>query len=257
MSASNVFRECFSKKHLIDLYNSSIRYRAAAGIDRINTKLFDTRLTENIQIIRRKALNGTYHFSQYREKLLLRGQQKPPRPISIPTLRDKLTQKALFEVLHSVYGSSMPFLHQVITDVITTVRGGQYDGVLRLDVKNFYPSIRHELLLKEIRGKIRKKEILHLIKGAISQQTVSEPESNSKTFAVAGVPQGLSISNILADVYMSGLDYKHKRKGPYRYFRYVDDMPIPMNSATHSERNRPVVPIESGHLRVGAKRRWG
>jgi hypothetical protein len=41
------------------------------------------------------------------------------------------------------------------------------------------------------------------------------------------------------------------------HFESFWEVPIPMNSATQSERNRPVVPIESGHLRVGAKRRWG
>lgn len=239
MSASSNFRKCFSKKHLTDVYNSSIRYRAAVGIDRINAKLFEKKLAEHIRVIRRKVLNGTYRFSQYREKLISRGQNKYPRPISIPTLRDKLTQKALFEVLYSVYRSSMPLLHQIIGDVITTVRGDQYDGVLRLDVKDFYPSIDHELLLKQIQTKIRKKEILHLVKDAISQQTVSQPDSHSKTFTTIGVPQGLSISNILANIYMSGIDSKHKSKSSYRYFRYVDDTLIvcrfPDRDSIHAE----------------------
>jgi retron-type reverse transcriptase len=226
MSASSDFRKLFSKKHLIDIFNSSIRYRSAVGIDRINTKLFETNLNEHLHIIRRKAFNGTYRFSQYREKLILRGQKKHPRPISIPTIRDKLTQKALFEVLYSAYGSSMPFLHQIIADVIATLRGGQYDGVLRFDVKDFYPSINHELLLKQIQKKIRKKELLHLIKEAISQKTVSEPQSHPKTFTTVGVPQGLSISNLLANIYMGELDSKHRGSGSYRYFRYVDDILI-------------------------------
>jgi hypothetical protein len=120
----------------------------------------------------------------------------------------------------------MPFLHQIIADVIAAFRGGRYDAFLRFDVKDFYPSINHDLLMKKIQKNIRKKEILHLIKDAISQQTVSEPESHSKTFTTVGVPQGLSISNLLADIYMSALDSKHKTKGLYRYFRYVDDILI-------------------------------
>ncbi|MGD0405545.1 MAG: reverse transcriptase domain-containing protein [Candidatus Bathyarchaeia archaeon] len=249
MSASSDFRKCFSKKHLIDIYNPSLRYRAAVGIDRINTRLFETNLNEHIRIIRRKAFNGTYRFSQYREKLLLRGQKKLPRPISIPTIRDKLTQKALFEVLYSVYGSSMPFLHQIIADVIATLSGGQYDAVLRFDAKDFYPSINHDLLMKKIQKKMRKKEILHLIKDAISQRTVPEPESHPKTFTTVGVPQGLSISNLLADIYMSALDSKHNRKGFYRYFRYVDDILIICKSAD-CDRIQKEIEEDCGNLQL-------
>lgn len=226
MSASSKFRKYFSKQNLTQIYYSSVSYRSAVGIDRINTKSFELNLSENINVIYRKVRNGTYRFSRYREKLLLRGQQKYPRVISIPTLRDKVTQKALFEVLQDLYGQSSPFLHKVIANVISSLRTAQYDNFLRLDVKNFYPSIRHDLLLAEIHNKIRKKDILNLIKDAISKPTVPMSEPRMKVSANIGVPQGLSISNILADIYMSPVDSKHSANSSYDYFRYVDDILI-------------------------------
>jgi hypothetical protein len=40
-------------------------------------------------------------------------------------------------------------------------------------------------------------------------------------------------------------------------FSMVFNMPIPLNPAGCSDPKRPLVPIETGHLSIGAKRRWG
>jgi RNA-directed DNA polymerase len=43
------------------------------------------------------------------------------------------------------------------------------------------------------------------------------------------VPQGLAISNILASIYLTDFDNKHKDSSDYRYFRYVDDILVICN----------------------------
>jgi retron-type reverse transcriptase len=226
MSASKIFRSVFQLSKLKETYFSSVKYNSAIGIDRINSKVFEKNLGKNITVIRNKALNGTYKFSQYREKLLSRGAQKFPRVISIPTLRDKLTLKALFRILSSVYGEESPFLHKVVTEVNNTISQGRYDGVLRLDVKDFYPSIRHDFLIAQLSKKIRKKEVLHLITDSISQQTVIKSSAGIKNNNTKGIPQGLPISNVMANVYMQPIDQKFKKRTSLRYFRYVDDILI-------------------------------
>src|ERR1700690_3123816 len=224
MSASRDFIRLFSKKHLSEIYLNEIRFKSAQGLDHIGNQAFEDRLTENLEIIYRKVHDRTYRFSQYREKLLSPGADKYPRVISIPTIRDKLTQKAIAEVFRSTFGAKIPLLHSVLDEVISTYRAGLYTGVLRLDVKDFYPSIMHMFLFKEIRKKIKKGEILHLINNAISQQTVYRPDRNNKKLTNKGVPQGLSISNILANIYMSPLDNKYANISTIKYFRYVDDI---------------------------------
>lgn len=226
MSASTEFRRFFSKKSLENIYFGSVRYRSAVGIDRINKNAFENNLANNIDVIYRKVQSGTYRFSQYREKLISRGQKKLPRVISIPTLRDKLTQKGLFEVLNSVFGNSLQFVHQIIGALSTIICSGKYEAFLRLDVKDFYPSIQHDHLIKMLRKRVRKKEILSLIESALKQATVSKPEGRNRTSNHIGVPQGLSISNILANTYMLSLDLKHESGSTYKYCRYVDDILI-------------------------------
>lgn len=230
MSASIEFRKAFIKRYLKEIYNSYVRYKSAVGVDRVNTKTFEGKLSDNIDVIYKKVPKGTYRFSQYREKLLSRGSEKTPRVISIPTIRDKLTLKALYEVIYSVYGTRIPSLLKLISEVISTIKDNNYSSFIRLDVKDFYPSIRHDLLLNEVKRRIRKKEILYLIENAISQKTVSQPEGQHKTFIERGVPQGLSISNILANIYLTPIDNNYSYNLLYKYFRYADDILILCNA---------------------------
>ena len=44
------------------------------------------------------------------------------------------------------------------------------------------------------------------------------------------MPQGLSISNILANIYLNDFDKENNSKDDYKYFRYVDDIFILCNS---------------------------
>ena len=146
-----------------ELYFSLVRFRAAVGVDKINRRAFENNIDENIGIIYRKVRNGTYKFTPYREKLISRGSKKLPRVVSIPTIRDKLTLKALYEVLHATYQNQTPFVHRIINEVSMVLGAKEYDGVSRLDVKDFYPSVDHLLLLEQIKKRIRKHELLMLI----------------------------------------------------------------------------------------------
>jgi RNA-directed DNA polymerase len=226
MSASNKFKNEFKANNLENIFSSSVKYNRSVGIDRVNIRVFERDLQNNISIIKKKSLNGTYRFSQYREKLLSRGADKCPRVISIPTIRDKITLKALFEIINSVYSEKTPFLHKIVNEVTASVSNGKYDGVLRLDVKDFYPSVRHDFLFKQLSKKIKNKRILHLIKNAVSQQTVNKTSAGKKEYIDTGIPQGLSISNVLANVYMIPIDQKYSKKTTIKFFRYVDDILI-------------------------------
>lgn len=225
MSASEFYRKFFTKKYLRELYFSSVRFRATVGIDKINRRAFEKNIDENIDIIYRKVRKGTYKFTPYREKLISRGSKKLPRIVSIPTIRDKLTLKALYEVLQATYQKEeTPFVHRIINELSVALAEDEYDGVLKLDVKNFYPSVNHSLLFKQINKRIRKDELLILIYNALKQPTVAKIKRSEIRPNDVGIPQGLAISNILANIYFSAIDEKYSNITSVNYFRYVDDI---------------------------------
>jgi retron-type reverse transcriptase len=90
-----IFLKYFSKKNIQKVYNESIRNKPSVGIDGKNIDCFDRNLKQEIEIIYRKILQGSYNFSFYKEKLILKGKNKYPRVISIPTIRDKIVEETI------------------------------------------------------------------------------------------------------------------------------------------------------------------
>ena len=78
-----------------------------------------------------------------------------------------------------------------------------------------------------IRDRTRKKQFINLLNNAIQQDTVTKSNKNIKRYTnKIGVPQGLSISNILASIYFIDFDKEHCKKKNYDFYRYVDDILI-------------------------------
>ena len=91
------------------------------------------------------------------------------------------------------------------------------------------PQLNMRFCCQKLDLRFAKKEILNLIYDSISQSTVSIP-TMSRYREKQGVPQGLSISNILANIYLKSLDKKYLANSEIRYFRFVDDILIFCNN---------------------------
>ena len=202
-------------------------------MDRVVPASFEEKLDDNVELVSRKVLSGKYKFTHYREILISKGRDKSPRVISIPTIRDKLALAAFHAVLQGVYSAIIeePLLHTIVSDIAAEISSGKYSSFVKIDITRFYASIDHEILLKKVRRKIRKKEACDFLRNAISTATVPPNVKIPKeTTNEKGVPEGLSISNILADIYLSELKDKLRSRYSMAYFRYVDDILILCNA---------------------------
>jgi RNA-directed DNA polymerase len=225
MSASKIFKKYFSLNQLNNTFETYIKHNTAVGIDRMTYKRFSEQKDLQFKIIKQKVLNGTYRFTPYKEKLIVKDRNSYPRLISIPTIRDKVVLKSLHLVLAEIFNTiKQPLPQKCIQEIKENIC--KYDSFVKLDISNFYGTIKHGILLDKLQNKIRKNEILSLIKKAITTPTVRVGESNSKELITEGLPQGLPISNILAHIYLNDLDNKFANKTNIKYIRYVDDMII-------------------------------
>ncbi len=230
MSAGKLFKDYFHEEYLHKVYSDSVVLSPATGIDNLTHKIFWPRLNEEIRVASRKALAGNYRFTRYKLKLIGKGRDKKPREISVPTVRDRLILKALCNFLLKAYESTVKFElpQNMVKQVKHHMDTGEYNSFIKLDVENFYPSIPHSKLIRRVRGKIRAQNVISLIESAITTPTVAtDYEKYSHNFV--GIPQGLSISNILAAVYLHKIDEKYSARSNIRYFRYVDDVFILCN----------------------------
>lgn len=232
MSVRKEFEKHYSESNLDDLYLQHIILSSASGLDNHGHKEFWKVKDDQISIISRKVLSGSYKFTKYKLKLISKGRGKTPREISIPTIRDRIALRALCDFLIKRYEGVVRFdlPQNIVNRVNRSLSSGRYDGFVKLDVSNFYPSIKHNELLSRMRRKIRNEEIIEFIHGAINTPTVVKSSKSDKNKSV-GVPQGLSISNVLSAIYLINIDNEYKKRKDMEFYRYVDDILIFCNSS--------------------------
>lgn len=231
MQAATAWKLLFTKNHLKVRYYEKVSKRPSVGLDKVTNEKFEEKLGEELDIILRKAKDGSYSFTRYRMLLFLKGPAKAPRQVCVPTVRDKLTLSTLNELLGLVYGSQcrtqMPQV--IINDISNNLPN--FDSFIKLDVSSFYASIKHDVLLRKLRDKIKKAEIIDLIQKAIETESLGYPikEKVKRHKRELGIPEGLPISNSLANIYLTNLDEKYSELPGIKYYRYVDDILILLN----------------------------
>ncbi|MGL5218335.1 MAG: reverse transcriptase domain-containing protein [Plesiomonas shigelloides] len=222
------FEQTFSPENLRRIYDEKIIYSGGTGIDNITHNLFKGDIDAQLEILSRKILSGEYKFTKYKLNLLSKGRGKPPREISIPTIRDRIALRAICDFLQERFYNSLniELPQSVIKQIKSDISNYNYTGFIKLDVSDFYPSINHALLRNQLNKRLRKHPaIVNMIFSALRAPTVIESKKNDAPNE-NGVPQGLSISNILACIYMQDLDKFLKNIPKTTSFRYVDDILI-------------------------------
>jgi retron-type reverse transcriptase len=219
-----------TKENLIKIYRTFNSVQAV-GIDGTSKEVFDKNINTEIDIIIRKVSNETYDFSYYKQKLLVKSTDKT-REISIPTLRDKLLLKYLSIYLVNTFFNNKSLIN--IASMIKDIKKYKcdYKYFVKTDVKTFFSTIDHKILFEKLAKKIKDQSTLNLIKKAITQTTVNIKSSSKERIKYnnfVGVPEGLSISGLLADIYLQDLDSKYQNNKNIKYFRFLDDILILSN----------------------------
>lgn len=113
---------------------------------------------------------------------------------------------------------------------------------LKCDIKKFFDSIDHEVLLSLVRKKVKDEKLLNIIEGIIR----SYNKESGK-----GIPLGNLTSQLFSNVYLNQLDHFVKRELRIKYYvRYADDFII-LN--TKKEQLERLVPIINNFLETRLK----
>lgn len=211
----------FRATHLSKVFRTKIAKSQATGKDGVRIDTFTEVLEAEAALIEKKIANSTYTFTRFKERLILRGHDRAPRQISIPTVRDRLTLRTICQVLHTFVPSTRGTApHTLVKQVVEAVRTGDVNSrsFVRLDVRDFFPNISHAILKRELSHFALSPKISSLCLDAVRTSTGSSIKQNGR-----GVPQGLSISNALSAIFMLRFDAIRSKKY-LNYIRYVDDI---------------------------------
>lgn len=227
-----LFKHLFHPIELLNVFSERFSKSVGKGIDRRNGFQFAPFSVAELVVASAKCLAGDYRFSPYLENLKIKGRNKPPRLIGIPTIRDRIILHQLNKFLACVFPACVPrsvastYVREISQDLAK--KPPDETWVCGTDIQAFYDNVVQERLLKTLAEKITCWQALRLISRSLKTPTVpkdSRRNNRAGLSPIIGVPQGLAISNILASIYMQEVDEAMK-KGAVTYYRYVDDVLI-------------------------------
>ena len=191
----------------------------APGVDGIRVDEFAMNTEGNINALQSILTKGQY------EPLPLKNFNVPKasggvRQLCIPTVRDRIVQQSLVQILTPIFdpifldcsfayrqGKST---HDALKRVEQQLRQGN-EYILDADIKSFFDTVEHGILLNLIETKIKDGLLLDLIKRFLTSQMKG-----------IGIPQGTATSPLYANIYLHVLDKAMTESG-YLLTRYADD----------------------------------
>lgn len=209
--------ELLTEEFLRKRFKHKIAKGHAVGLDGISVDSFANRLDDEIVLIQRKIENLSYRFTPFKEKLIPKGKGSLPRVVHIPTVRDRLVLSVRNSYLNHCFREELTLHQATVQNNVSAIRSAidseYYDGFLKLDVKQFFPSLDHDILLAKLKEKISDPMVISLLKKSLNRSQ-------------QGIAQGLSIASVLAAIYLNEVDREFKSRTSIRYFRFVDDILI-------------------------------
>jgi Retron-type reverse transcriptase len=222
-----LFAKATTLKNLIATYESKVAATNARGRDGVHPAQLDQDIRPLARRLSRSMRDGTHRFTTYRERLLSKGAGRPPRVLSIATARDRIVLKALADFLQAAFPQRVLSTAQGKVDELkSALEFAAYDTFVRIDVREFFPSISHDALFREISAVMRIRAPRELVRKAVTTATVADGKVSRAEKPGRGVPQGLAISNILAEIVLGSLDERFARSAAQFYIRFVDDVLI-------------------------------
>jgi RNA-directed DNA polymerase len=200
----------------------------AAGVDHQTVAMYEQQLEQQTEYLAQALKEGSYQPAAIRREWIAKAGSNEKRPLGIPTVRDRVVQKALLATIEPIFERgfaehSYGFrpgrgCKDALRQVDQLLKRG-YAWVVDADLKSYFDTIPHEQLLKRIEEKVADGRVLELIRkylqqGVLENMRYWQPE--------AGTPQGAVISPLLSNIYLDPLDQLIKASG-IEMVRYADD----------------------------------
>jgi len=232
------------------------RNKGSAGVDRVTIRMFEAHLEENLKRLSESLKEGSYRPQAIRRVWIEKLGSREKRPLGIPTVRDRVVQTALRNVLEPIFerdfaAQSYGFRPQraakdALRRVAELLKAG-YVHVVDADIQSYYDTIPRQPLLGQMRSKVADSKVLDLLEAYLEQEVV---ESAKHWLPEEGTPQGAVISPLLSNIYLDSLDHQMAQHG-YEMVRYADDFVILCRS--ESEAQRALAEVEEWTAAAGLR----
>ena len=210
--------------------------RSKASVARFNVDL-----EKNIFQLQRQLSDHSYRPGKYRHFTVYESKK---RLISAAPFRDRVVHHALCNIIEPLFERSFIYdsyacrkgkgTHKAVQRFTEFAKKNRF--VFKCDIRKYFPSIDHQILLSMFERKIKDDDTLELLRTIINSADLHDDDSPVYFFGDdlftplqrrRGLPIGNQTSQFFANVYLEGIDYFIKEKLRCKYYiRYVDDFVI-------------------------------
>ena len=227
---------------------NGVRRDGATGVDGVTAEDYETDLGARLLDLMERIRSGSYHAPPVRRHFIPKGDGTE-RPLGIPTLEDKVAQRAILMLLEPIYEEdflpcSFGFrpghsAHMALAALRTGLAAEGLAWVIDADISKCFDSIDHRHLrgfldLRINDGVVRRMIDRWLKAGVLDAGVLQRPET--------GTPQGGVISPLLSSIFLHHVldrwmaDEAAPRIGACRLVRYADDFVMAFRNRRDGER---------------------
>ena len=207
--------------------------KGSGGVDDMGWEWLDNNLKTELYKLWNRLTSGSY-FPMPVKEVPIKKKGGGERKLGIPTLLDRIAQQVVKTHLERIveplfHNSSFgyrPFrnCHQAVAQACKNTFN--HDFAIDLDIKGFFDTIDHELLMKAVRFYCRDKWVQLYVERWLKAGIVQQDGNHIDR--LTGTPQGGVISPLLANIFMhvcfdKWMDKNHPEK-PFE--RYADDVVV-------------------------------
>lgn len=235
---NNLYEQIYSFENLYEAYLTA---RLGKKM-RVEALEFTARLEENMIEIQNELMHQTYGIGKYREFFVYEPKQ---RMIMALPFKDRVVQWAIYRVVNPIFEKGF-YEHSYACRIskgthaasdklqewlrIVNKKPGKW-YYLKMDISKYFYRVDHDILLKQIKRKVKDQKLIDLLEKIIKSETTLFGLPTASSLAETdirepdkGMPIGNLTSQMFANIYLNDLDkfVKHELRARY-YIRYMDD----------------------------------
>ncbi len=227
----SLYDKVYSWKNLMEAYQKVKANRGAAGVDGVRITDFDEKRVSELRRLEKELRTKAYR-PQAVKRVYIPKPDGSERPLGIPTVRDRVVQQALLNILQPIfepgfhpssygYRPGRSCAHAVAKAERFSNKWG-LAHVVDMDLSKCFDTLDHGLILAGVGAKVSDGSVLALVRQILETGVMDE---GAYYPAEAGSPQGGVISPLLMNIYLDNFDQYMKSQG-IRIVRYADDILI-------------------------------
>jgi RNA-directed DNA polymerase len=227
----------------------ALKRDAAAGVDGETWRHYGEALEANLQDLAARVKRGAFRAHPVRRVYISKTDGRQ-RPLGVPTLEDKVVQRAVVEVLNAIYepaflGISYGFRpgrspHDALDALTVGIETRRVNWVLDADIRGFFDTLNHEWLIRFVEHRIADRRVVRLIEKWLRAGVL---EDGQRWRSEEGTVQGGSISPLLANLYLHYVFdlwvqrwRRREATGDVVVVRFADDFVVGVEHREEAER---------------------